>query len=167
MPNSPHRPFVPKRTPPEKRATAESEFRISPPFVHGPARVEPRNSGPIEQPKPVPSIADFLAMDRVVPADRPAPIADLPAREAPRPPTEVAVAEAPAWAGPPSIADFAAAETPFDYGSTGAGNNEYELPPIEHFTDTIVEEGTPAGAEYEFAPDDPFAELPLPSTSDE
>ena len=167
MPNSPHRPFVPKRTPPERQVPAESEFRVAPPFVHGRAKVEPRNARPIEQPKPVASIADFLAMDTAVPADRPPPIADFLAREAPQPPTVVSAEEAPAWAEPPSIGDFAAAEAPFDYGSTGAGNDEYELPPIEHFTDTIVEERTLVGAEYGFAQDDSFAELPLASTSDE
>lgn len=146
MPNSPHRPFVPKRTPPEKRAPdSESEFRVAPPFVHGESKTNARSAPATERPTPVASIADFLAMDTTaVVTNHAAPIADLLAMEAP----------------PPN-------EAPFDYTASADVSESYELPPIEHFTDTIAQEGAPVVGDYGFAPDDPFAALPLPSTSDE
>lgn len=168
MPNSPHRPFVPKRTPPEKRAPAsESEFRVAPPFVHGGPKSHTRTAPATEQPRPVSSIADFLAMDATpVAVEHPAPIADFLASEAP-PPVEAAGETGAAWAEPQSIDDFAADEASFDYAASADASESYDLPPIEHFTDPMVQEESSVGGDYGFALDDPFAELPLPATSDE
>ena len=174
MPDSPHRPFVPKRTAPEKRTPAsQPEFRVARPFVHGQARSHGRTEAVTEQSKPLASIADFLAMDTpapiadFLPQDRPAPGADWQTVETSAPSAAFATAETPPWEEPPSISDYIATEAPFDYGAHEVGNDSYELPPIEHFTDAIPEEGTLVDAEYEMHSADPFAEFPLASAADE
>lgn|GEM_PF-780899 len=186
MPNSPHRPFVPKRTPPENQAAAsESEFRVVRPFVHGQMRNSPLTASATEQPNLVASIADFLALDTPSPAasafatgtsvrsteyvaaDVPASIADFLAIEAPAS-QDPFVAEDPAvWEEAPSIGEFSPAEALFDYGASSAVHDSYEFPPIEHFTDSIAEQRTPVADGYGALSEDPFEELPLPSLSEE
>ena len=150
MPNSPQRPFVPKSTPPQKRAPApESEFRIARPFVHGQARSYPGAESVTAELAALASITDFLAAD------------------APPAQSEITAAEAPAWEAPPAVSDFLATGAPFDYEAVEAGNDPYELPPIEHFTDTVAEAEMPTADEYEPPDDNPFGDFPLASRSDE
>jgi len=148
----PQRPFVPHRTPPERRVTDRAtEFRIAPPFVHGAGgrgsaesaqRIERESLAPIaafqfsESPaaaaESAPSISDFLR------SESPAPISDFMANDSPA-----------------SISDFLAPESSFETSSGGDGS-EYELPPIEHFTDPIPDEGALAADDNLESAPDPF-----------
>jgi hypothetical protein len=99
------------------------------------------------------SISDFLAVEE------PASIADFLADDEPAPISDYTRAEAPA-----SIADFLATETSFE---TASGADEsYELPPIEHFTESAEDHGMytaePSVAESE----DPFAGASREAESD-
>jgi hypothetical protein len=133
----PQRPFVPHRTPSESREpAAAAEFRIAPPFVHKGARAA--------REAPPPSISDFLAAEETASisdfvADEPAPISDFVRAEAPA-----------------SIADFLATETSFE--STSPIENSYELPPIEHFTESAEDHGMYTAESDAMQAADPFAE---------
>lgn len=119
MPQKPNRPFVPHRTPAARQVPPRTrEFRLARPFVHGEATGHAGAATKTTEPEFLAPIADFLAMES------PAPIADFLAAESPA-----------------SIADFMAAESPFVTEAQDT-ENEYELPPIEHFTDTISGEDT-------------------------
>ena len=136
MSQRPQRPFVPHRTPNESREPASAaEFRIAPPFVHKGARAARET--------PPPSISDFLAVEEL------ASISDFVAEEEPAPISDFMRVAAPA-----SIADFLAPETSFE---TTSPVSDYELPPIEHFTESAEEQGmyTAEASAAEFA--DPFA----------
>ena len=146
MSQRPQRPFVPHRTPSESREPASAaEFRVVPPFVHKGARANPET--------PPASISDFLAVEEIasisdfIAADEPAPISDFMRVDPPA-----------------SIADFLAPETSFE---TASGfDDSYELPPIEHFTEAVEEEGmyTADAADSETA--DPFGAAEPEAESD-
>lgn len=166
MPSSPQRPFIPKRTPPESRGSPpESEFRVAPPFVHGRVRSSAPSTFTPEQPKPVASIADFLA------AEEPVRSHDFLAPTEPAETQEFVATKQEAWPEPPSITDFVAPEAAFDYTATVAVNeaaeDTYDLPPIEHFTDPIADEPTPVAHPLDLPSEDPFPDLGFPSVADE
>ena len=137
MSQRPQRPFVPHRTPNESREPAPAaEFRVAPPFVHKGARAG--------REAPPSSISEFLA------AEEPASITDFLAADEPPPISDYTRAEAPA-----SIADFLAVETSFE---TASGVDEsYELPPIEHFTESVEDHGVYTDESSAVESADPFA----------
>ncbi len=137
MPPKPQRPFVPHRTPSESREpTAPAEFRIAPPFVHKGTRATreavPSSISEFLAVEELASITDFLA------ADEPPPIADYTRTEAPA-----------------SIADFLAPETSFETAS--AVDESYDLPPIEHFTESLEDHGVYTDESNAVESADPFA----------
>jgi hypothetical protein len=141
----PQRPFVPHRTPKESREqTAPAEFRIAQPFVHRGARAREN---------PPASISDFLAVDEAASSESvseaPASISAFFADE-PAPISDFMRVDPPA-----SIADFLAPETSFE--TMSPVDDSYELPPIEHFTEAVEDQGmyTRAGSVAERG--DPFA----------
>lgn len=141
MSNTPHRPFVPKQTPAERAAPrAAQDFRIVRPFVHGQVRRYQAESTVVEA-KPMGSIADFLALDN------PAPIADF---ESPAP-----IVEVDALVSTSSIADYLAPDPVYESVPYQA-ESDYELPPIEHFTDAISEEASPEPEVLSHSFMDPF-----------
>jgi hypothetical protein len=93
----------------------------------------------VAESKAVASIADFLAMDR------PAPVTEFQGS-----------------APPSSIADYLADENGFESPTTGLELTSYEaeiedeLPPIEHFTDTLAEDDAPIVEVYTDSLMDPF-----------
>ena len=136
MPDTPHRPFVPKRTPEERAVTRPAaDFRIVRPFVHGQARSYQVEPPVISEPEPVASIADFLAFER----------------NAPLPEAEVTVPET-----PPSISDYLAGDNAFEAAAYAVESDSYELPPIEHFTDTVADRESSAPEPYSASLMDPF-----------
>ena len=156
MSNTPHRPFVPKKTPAERPTPgAAQDFRVVRPFVHGQARsyqaeanvVDAKRTEAIAEvdAKPVGSIADFLALDT------PSAMTDF---ESPG-----AGAEAEALVSTSSITDYLAAGQVYESVPYQV-ESDYELPPIEHFTDTISEdpseEATPQPEAYSDSFMDPF-----------
>ncbi len=167
MSNTPQRPFVPKRSTPERPDTGiKAEFRVVRPFVPGQARsygTEPAAKVPEE--KPLGSIADFLALDT------PAAVSYAPAIE-----SRVPVPEPESSVGAQSIMDYLAADTvvesvayePVAYEAIAYEvESDYELPPIEHFTDTVSAADPDPGAHSDSFMD-PFAaatELPQPDPS--
>ena len=143
MSDTPHRPFVPKPSPPERAAPRPvGDFRIVRPFVHGQARSAQPEPAVAAEAKPVASIADFLAMDR------PAPVTEFQSSP-PAPP-------------PPPIADYMATDNGYEAPTnsfeppTYEAESEDELPPIEHFTDTIPEDDAPRVDSYAESLMDPF-----------
>lgn len=140
MSNKPHRPFVPNHTPPERPAPRSTpDFRVARPFVHGQARSYKAEATNVAEPEQLGSIATFLAMDT------PAPMSDFVAMDTPAP-----IAESPG-----SITDYLA-DVAFNSVPDDA-ESDYELPPIEHFTDTISEEDAADPNAYSDSFMDPFA----------
>ena len=155
MSNTPDRPFVPKRTTPERPDIgAKAEFRVVRPFVPGQARSYRAEAVPkVPEEKPLGSIADFLALD--TPA-----VSYTPAVE-----SHASVAEPENSAGAQSIMDYLATDTvvesvayePLAYEPVAyESESDYELPPIEHFTDSVsAADLDPAARNDSFM--DPFA----------
>ena len=136
MSNQPHRPFVPKRTPERPTPRPAGEFRVVRPFVHGQTPSYQAERPVDVEPKPVASIADFLAMDSAPP----------------EPPSVTTDAES-----PPSIAEYLAGDNGFEPIAYETEIDAYEPPPIEHFTDTVPDEDSPSPVAYADSMMDPFA----------
>ncbi|MDQ3673912.1 MAG: hypothetical protein M3365_06020 [Gemmatimonadota bacterium] len=144
MSNTPHRPFVAKRATPERAVPQPADFRVVRPFVHGQATSYQAAPPESAESKPLASIADFLAMDY------PAPIADFLAADAPAPVANFLTTDAPT-----PITEFVGTESRPEPATYEGETDVYELPPMEHFTDTISEEES-ASATYDESMMDPF-----------
>jgi hypothetical protein len=150
VPHTPHRPFVPERTPAAPRkATGPGAFRLARPFVHGAERNQPiaNRTSAAQAPHSSPSVRS---------APPPLPLVYEPPVEA-RPAGNDAtqarsldtLSASTVFAAPESLAPiekYLQTEPEYARDASSFEGSSYELPPVEHFMDGFPEEaGIAAG----------------------